>query len=85
MAEVIKAWQCIGCGRLEGHGQCVGVCQDRPVDLVSAADYAALAARLEALEAIARRIALTHPKKGEAAATWEALQGQARAALGLAA
>ena len=27
-AERIVAWQCIGCGRLEGPQPCVGVCQD---------------------------------------------------------
>ena len=39
MAETIKAWQCIGCGRVEADAQCLGICEDRPVRLVSAADY----------------------------------------------
>ncbi len=82
MAEIIKAWQCIGCGRLEATAQCVGVCQDRPVDLVDAVDYRAALARAEALEAVARRIALTFPKKGQIEKTWLALQAQAREALG---
>jgi hypothetical protein len=81
MTETIKAWQCIGCGRLEASAQCVGVCQDRPVELVTAADHAEVLARMEALEEVVSRIAHTFPKKGEAEATWRALQGSARKAL----
>jgi len=81
MTESIKAWQCIGCGRLEAPAQCVGVCQDRPVDLVALADYEGAMARAAALEEVVRRIALTFPKKGEAERTWLALQAQARKAL----
>jgi hypothetical protein len=41
MTERTKAWQCIGCGRIESQATCLGICQDRPVHVVSAADYAA--------------------------------------------
>ena len=61
MAELIKAWQCIGCGRLEGPAQCIGVCQDQPVQLVTAADYEKALARASALEDVVRRIAHTAP------------------------
>jgi hypothetical protein len=81
MAETIKAWQCVGCGRLEGPAQCVGVCQDQPVELVAAADYRKAVARAEALEEVVRRIAHTAPKKGQCERTWLALQGDARKAL----
>ena len=81
MAETIKAWQCIGCGRLEAAAQCVGVCQDQPVELVALADYEGAVARARALEEVVRRIALTFPKKGEAERTWLALQARARQAL----
>mgnify|MGYP001425624614 CR=1 FL=1 len=88
MAETFQAWQCIGCGKIDGPAQCVGVCQDRPVELVNAADFRAAqaAARRErdragALEAVVRRIALTYPKPGEVEATWKALQATARRAL----
>ena len=88
MAETFQAWQCIGCGRIDGPAQCVGVCQDRPVELVDAGDYLAAQAaaarerkRAQALEAVARRIALTFPKPGEAESTWRALQREARRAL----
>jgi hypothetical protein len=90
MADTIKAWQCIGCGRLEGPGQCVGICQDAPVDLVTAADYRTLEGearklrgRVEALEEVVRRIALTRPRDGEWERTWLALQGRAKDALGI--
>jgi len=84
MAEIIKAWQCIGCGRLEGPAQCIGVCQDRAVDLVDAVDFRAALARAGALEEVVRRIATTFPKKGQSEETWRALQAEARRALALA-
>ncbi len=82
MADTIKAWQCIGCGRLEGPAQCVGICQDQPVELVTAADYEMALARATALEDVVRRIAHTAPKKGQCERTWLALQEEARKALG---
>ena len=39
MTEVIKAWQCIGCGKLEAPQNCIGVCQDRRVELVYASEH----------------------------------------------
>jgi len=27
-AETLKAWQCIGCGRVEADGRCLGICED---------------------------------------------------------
>jgi hypothetical protein len=33
MTEVIEAWQCIGCGKLEAPQNCIGACQDRRVEL----------------------------------------------------
>jgi hypothetical protein len=88
MTDTVKAWQCKGCGRLEGPAQCIGVCEDLPVELVNAADYEtalASAARAEGriarLEEVVRRIALTTPRKGEWERTWRALQLQAKRAL----
>ena len=74
MAETIKAWQCIGCGRVEADAQCLGICEDRPVRLVSAADY-------EALEAFVRRLAASTPRNGQWEKSYRALQGEARALL----
>ena len=34
MIEYMKAWQCIGCGKLDGPQDCIGICQDRKVELV---------------------------------------------------
>ena len=86
--ERIVAWQCIGCGRLEGPQPCVGVCQDRKVTLVAADAYeAALArlgaaeARLAALESLARRMALSTPHNGEWERSFRALQDEARRAI----
>ena len=81
MTETFQAWQCIGCGKIDGPAQCIGVCQDRPVELVNAADYRAAEARAAALEEVVRRIALTFPKDGEWERTWRALQEQAKRAL----
>jgi hypothetical protein len=72
MAETIKAWQCIGCGRVEANAQCLGICQDQPVRLISAADY-------EALEAFVRRFASSTPRDGQWQRCYLALQREARA------
>jgi hypothetical protein len=87
-AERISAWQCIGCGRIEGPQPCVGVCQDKKVTFVSAEAYdLALArmrqaeARLAALESLANRMALAKPRAGEWEKSYRALQDEARRAL----
>jgi hypothetical protein len=82
--ETIKAWQCIGCGRVEATAPCVGICRDEPVELVNAAAYRVAMARAEALEEVVRRIALTFPKAGESERAWMALQQAARKAMDLA-
>jgi hypothetical protein len=86
--ERIVAWQCVGCGRLEGPQPCVGVCQDRKVTLIPADAYdAALArlgeaeARLGALESLARKMALSTPRAGAWEKSYRALQDEARRAL----
>ena len=48
--ETVEAWQCVGCGRLQAERPCIGVCTDKKIELVQAADYAALAWRVEATE-----------------------------------
>ena len=88
MTERLTAWRCIGCGRLEAAQPCIGVCQDRPVDLVYADDYdrtaaelAAARAQAEALARFAREVAYTTPRAGEWESSYRALQRSARAAL----
>lgn len=90
MAERITAWQCIGCGRIEGAQPCVGICQDRRADFVHAADYDEVCAQLElvrrraeALAAVARQLACTTPRNGEWERTYRALQTRAQQALKL--
>ena len=71
-------WECIGCGRIDDPRPCVGICRDRKVEYVLAADHdRAVAALLE----IVRIIATTTPRPGEAEGHWFALQARARAAL----
>lgn len=88
MTEVIKAWQCIGCGKLEAPQNCIGVCQDRRVELVYAAEHAeaqrelaAALARYDALAAFVRRLAFSHPRDGDFERSYRALQGEARSLL----
>jgi len=39
MTDYVKAWQCIGCGRIEAPQPCIGVCQDRKVQFVYAGEH----------------------------------------------
>lgn len=81
MTETIKAWQCIGCGRLDAPAPCVGVCRDRPVELVDVAAYASALARVEALERVVRRLTATYPRERHYEEAWRALQSDARKVL----
>lgn len=79
------AWQCIGCGRIEGPRPCIGVCRDRRVELVEAGELDAVSAqlaasqqRLAAVEALLRRLTVTTPHEGECLRSWRALQEEAR-------
>lgn len=84
--EYIVAWQCIGCGKIEAPQPCIGVCQDRKVQLVGKADYEAavaerdaLAERLAHVHAKLQRFALAKPRADRWQQTWEALQQELRA------
>ena len=86
--DTITAWQCIGCGRLEAPANCVGICQDRKVELVSSWDYAeALVAldganeRVATLEAVLSKLAHTPPRADAWKNSYVALQAQARKVL----
>ena len=88
MAERVTAWQCIGCGRIEGAQPCVGICQDRRTDFVYASDHDAVLAqqaraqqRADALAALVRQLAFTTPRKDGWESTYRALQVRAREAL----
>ena len=84
-APEFVAWQCIGCGRIDGPEPCIGVCQDRKVSFVYASDYASLLSRLLAaedrtavLESLARRMAHSTPRDGEWERGYRSLQEEAR-------
>ena len=70
-AERIKAWQCVGCGRIEGAQPCIGICQDRAAYFVYAEDY-------DEIEALVRQLATVTPRDGEWERTYRALQQRAR-------
>lgn len=78
MVETIEGWRCIGCGKVEAPRPCIGVCQDKRVELVLAQDYAELAWRVEELEEALALIARVTPKPEQLAASWTALQQRAR-------
>jgi len=89
MTERVTAWQCIGCGRIEGAQPCVGICQDRKTDFVYASDHDEVLAQLElareraeALAALVRQLAHTMPRKHEWERSYRALQARARQTLG---
>ena len=71
MADYLKAWQCIGCGRLEAPAPCLGICQDRPIELVGATEHE------EAL-ALIRLLAWSKPREGEWERSYRELQERAR-------
>lgn len=85
MTAYVKAWQCIGCGKIEAPQTCVGICQDRKVEFVYAQEHrdeiALAQARSRALELLVRQIALTTPRKGEWERSYRALQQRARLVL----
>ena len=88
MTDYVKAWQCIGCGKLDGPANCIGICEDRKVEFVYAFEHEEALARLElassqvtALTALVRRLASTTPRDDGWERSYRALQEQARALL----
>ena len=78
MTDRITAWECIGCGRIEGVQPCVGICQDRRVEFVYASEYAAVRTQLQRMTALVQQLAWTHPRDGEWENSFRALQERAR-------
>jgi len=85
MTDYVKAWQCIGCGKIEAPQTCIGVCQDRKVQFVYASEHEEVLAqahhaqhRAVVLEALVRQLARTTPRNGEWERSYLALQSQAR-------
>jgi hypothetical protein len=78
MTERLKAWQCIGCGRIESSATCLGICEDVPVSVVSAADYDAIGRELDELRLFLRQLVNSSPRPGEAERSYRAAQERAR-------
>jgi hypothetical protein len=78
MTAHLTAWECIGCGRIEGTRPCLGVCQDRKVEFVYAHEHADVLARLEAMTSLVQQFAWTHPRDGKWEKSFRALQERAR-------
>ncbi len=90
MTKRMTAWQCIGCGRIEGAQPCIGVCEDRRTEFVYASDHDEVLAQLTLarrrtrdLAALVRQLAHTTPREGEWERTYRALQANARRALAM--
>lgn len=85
MGDYIRAWQCIGCGKIEAPQTCIGVCQDRKVLLVSMHDHEEALAeiqrtygQLQDLQAVLSRLAMSTPRPGQWESSYRALQDEAR-------
>ncbi|MDD5175304.1 MAG: hypothetical protein PHQ05_02620 [Sterolibacterium sp.] len=88
MVEHVKAWECIGCEKIEASQTCVGICQDRRVEFVYAFEYEEALAELEqerrqakALRALVHQLAWTTPNEKGWERTYRAMQEQARRVL----
>lgn len=88
MTEYVKAWQCIGCGRIEAPQTCIGVCRDQRVDFVYAADHDELLTqlcdaqrKLRLARTALRTLGSTTPHDDEWKRSYLALQEQAREVL----
>ncbi len=81
MAERFSAWQCVGCGRIDGPRPCVGICQDRRVELIDAQDLEQAQARIAALEQLLRLFVHTTPRTGEWERSYRWFQEAARSLL----
>jgi len=87
-AQRVTAWECVGCGKIDAPQPCIGICQDRKVEFVYAAEYDKALAQLDferqrvrTAESLLQRIVHTKPHKGDWERSYLALQDQARRAL----
>lgn len=88
MTDRLAGLCCIGCGKIEVPRPCIGICQDRVCELVSAADYDDAMAQMtaarreaDALGVLVRRFAWATPRDGERERSYRALQAEARRAV----
>jgi len=73
----IKAWECIGCGRIEAPQPCLGICQDQAVEIVRAEAYPQLEADNAEMRELILRLARTSPREGQWEAGYRAVQERA--------
>ena len=92
MTDYVKAWQCVGCGRIDAPQTCIGVCEYSKAEFVYAFEHeqvlaqaGAASRRAETFAALVRQLATTTPRNGEWERSYRALQDQARRALAAAA
>lgn len=78
MTDRVQAWQCMGCGKLDSDATCLGVCQDRKVVLVSAADYDEARREVDELRLFIRQLANVSPRGENWERSYKALQERAR-------
>ena len=83
----MKAWQCIGCGRIEAPQTCVGVCEYGRIEVMHTWEHEqALGeerARWAGYEKLVDRLARVTPRAGEWERTYRALQDEARRLAGV--
>lgn len=86
--EIIQAWGCPRCGRIDAPQPCLGVCVFKPRTVADVREYRQLAPRAEqvvdtdrALSGVARLIATVTPRAGREQATIAAARARARHAL----
>ncbi|NEZ02683.1 hypothetical protein G4Y73_00800 [Wenzhouxiangella sp. XN201] len=77
MEDPFKAWECTGCGRIEAPQPCLGICQDRAVELVHAEAYRQLQDDNARMRELILRLAGTSPREGQWEAGYRAVQARA--------
>lgn len=82
MTQRMKAYQCVGCGRIESDATCLGICHDVPITVVSASEHDALRRELDELRLFLRQLVLASPRGGAWERCYRAAQERARRLLG---
>lgn len=77
MTEIFEGWQCIGCGKIDVDRPCIGICQDKRVEVVPADEFISLETRNKLLESIVRRLVHARPNPNAWERSYRALQAEA--------
>jgi hypothetical protein len=78
VTERYPAWQCVGCGRIDGPQPCVGICRDRKVELVDAAELDRAQARVAESEQRAQARVAESEQRAQARIAESEQRAQAR-------